>query len=164
MKIKHLIAVAGFIAFSAPTVYAQNTDQHKDHHPAPAVTQGDAAKVNPAQGQMQQEMMKKMDDQMKVMQEIHQKMMNAKSPEERQAIMIESMKAMEGGMSMIRDAEMMNMPMKEGMAMKDGMPMNNGMQMKEGMHLQHQMMQKRMDMMTSMMQMMMDRIGNSQSK
>jgi hypothetical protein len=38
------------------------------------------------------------------------------------------------------------------------------MPMMDNMHTQHQMMQKRLEMMTSIMQMMMDRMNNPQSK
>jgi hypothetical protein len=43
----------------------------------------------------------KADQQMKTMQDMHQKMMAAKTPEERKALMAEHMKAMQGGMSMM---------------------------------------------------------------
>lgn len=41
------------------------------------------------------------DHQMKTMSDMHQKMMAAKTPEERQALMAEHMQAMRGGMSMM---------------------------------------------------------------
>ena len=124
---------------------AQAKDEHAGHHPEPASPAATATpKANMPSSQVSQDMMKKMDEQMKAMQEIHQKMINAKTPEERSAIMAENMKAMQSGMM--------------GMPMKDGMPMM------EGMHMQHQMMQKRMEMMTNMMQMMMDQTSNPKSK
>jgi len=43
----------------------------------------------------------KSDRQMAQMREMHQKMMAAKTPQERQALMAEHMKAMQGGMSMM---------------------------------------------------------------
>ena len=87
----------------------------------------------------------KMDKQMQVMREMHEKMMRAKTPEERNALMAEHMKTMQEGMNMMG-----------GMA---GHVMG-GMrgQIKGDMTTQHQMMEKRMEMMQTMMQMMMDRL------
>lgn len=86
----------------------------------------------------------------KMMQDTHQKMMGAKTPEERTAMMQEHMKTMQGGMGMTGQ-------MKLGMAMTDSgkPPMAGGMGMHRGVTA------CRMDMMdmkmTMMMQMMMDR-------
>jgi hypothetical protein len=43
-----------------------------------------------------------MEPRMKAMQEMHQKMMDAKTPAERQALMADRMKAMEGGVAMMQ--------------------------------------------------------------
>jgi hypothetical protein len=99
--------------------------RHAAHHP----TDSTASKAAPA-GYEQQ---------MKRMQEMHQKMAAAKTPEERAALMKEHMKAMHEGMAMTGQ-------MRGGM-MGGGMPMSP------------EMMGKRMDMMEMMMQMMMDREG-----
>jgi hypothetical protein len=72
---------------------------------------------------------------MKSMQEMHDKMMAAKTPEERQALMADHMKAMQGGMGM-----MGQMKSEQG-----------------GTSTRPEMMAKRMDMMEMTMQMMMDR-------
>jgi hypothetical protein len=69
------------------------------------------------------------------MQAMHEKMMAAKAPAEREDLMADHMKAMQEGMAM-----MQQMGAQHG---KDCMS--------------PQMVQKRMDMMTMMMQMMMDR-------
>ncbi len=81
---------------------------------------------------------------MKSMQERHDKMMAAKTPEERQALMADHMKAMKDGMDMMGQ-------MKSG---KSSMGMGGGMAGTQG---HHDMMSKRMDMMEMMMQMMVDR-------
>jgi len=78
--------------------------------------------------------------QMQAMQEMHDKMMAAKSPEERQALMADHMKTMQDGMAMMGRIQ-------SGSGDDSGMPM------------QHGMMVKRMDMMQMMMQMMMDQQG-----
>ncbi|MFM0124550.1 MULTISPECIES: hypothetical protein [Paraburkholderia] len=78
------------------------------------------------------------DAQMKKMQEIHERMMAAKTPEERATLMDEQMQAMQQGMAMMN-------------AMKEphgGMGSNR---------MRDDMMEKRMDMMQMMMTMMMDR-------
>jgi hypothetical protein len=74
------------------------------------------------------------DAQMKKMQEIHERMMAAKTPEERAKLMDEQMQAMQQGMAVMN-------------AMKHS-PGGMG-----GAGMRHDMMEKRMDM----MQMMMDR-------
>ncbi len=85
-----------------------------------------------------------MDMQIKTMQAMHEKMMSAKTPEERSKLMAEHMKSMQDGMKMM-----------EGMAS----PAMAGMQgMQGGMGAHHAMMEKRMAMMQTMMKMMMDRM------
>ncbi len=163
MKNLNSLIVASLISVVSTSVMAQAKDEHAGHHPEPA-SQTETPKVNTPPNQVSQDMMEKMDGQIKAMQEIHQKMINAKSTEERSAIMTENMKAMQSAMSMMRDAGMMGMSMKEGMPMKDVMSMKDGMPMMEGMHMQHQLMQKRMEMMTNMMQMMMDQMSTPKSK
>jgi len=61
------------------------------------------------------------DTQMKTMQEMHQKMMAAKTPEERQALMAEHMKAMHGGMSMMCEMGAGGAGMQGGAGMHDAM-------------------------------------------
>jgi hypothetical protein len=46
-----------------------------------------------------------MDARMKSMQEMHQKMMGAKTPAERQALMADHMKAMQDGMAMMKEMQ-----------------------------------------------------------
>ena len=88
-----------------------------------------------------------MDMQMKTMQAMHEKMMDAKTPEARNALMAEHMKSMQDGMKMM-----------EGMA-KPGMAGMQGMSgMSAEMSAHHTMMEKRMAMMQTMMKMMMDRM------
>ena len=94
-----------------------------------------------------------MDEHMKQMQALHDKMINAKTPEERQAVMEEQRKAMQAGMG--------TMHQMRGGGMMGGT--GGGMMGQKGkpadMPTQMQMMQKRMDMMQMMMQTMMDQQG-----
>ena len=88
---------------------------------------------------------------MKAMQEMHKKMMNAKTPEERNALMAEHMKAMQDGMGMMKDMGGM-----AGMGSMGAMP--DPKDMPAEMAKRHRMMEQRMDMMQMMMEMMMDRM------
>ena len=97
--------------------------------------------------------MGKMDAQMKTMQGMHEKMMNAKTPEERSKLMAEHMKAMQDGMAMMDGMSGAGMGGMKGM---------QGMQGDMGAH--HQMMEKRMEMMQAMMKMMMDRMPAAPTK
>ncbi len=91
--------------------------------------------------------MARMDAQMKTMQGMHDKMLAAKTPEERSKLMVEHMKTMQDGMKMM-----------DGMG-GAGMGDMKGMQGMAGeMGARHQMMEKRMEMMQAMMKMMMDRM------
>jgi hypothetical protein len=88
-----------------------------------------------------------MDSQIKAMRELHEKLLSAKTPEERNALMAAQMKTMQDGMAS------MNMMGGSGMGgMQGGKPMPGDMNQRQ------QMMEKRMEMMQSMMQMMMDRL------
>ena len=90
---------------------------------------------------------------MKAMQDMHQKMMSAKTPAERQALMADHMKAMQGGMAMMNE---MQGGMRNGM---QGMPgMGDGKVMPADMAKRHQMMTDHMASMQMMMEMMSDRM------
>jgi hypothetical protein len=78
---------------------------------------------------------------------MHDKMMAASTPEERDALMAEHMKAMQGGMEMMKGMEPQGMAGMQGNATA-----------------RSQMMEKRMEMMDSMMQMMMDRLPATPAK
>jgi hypothetical protein len=89
-----------------------------------------------------------MEKHMKAMREMHEKMANARTPKEREALMAEHMKLMQ-----------------EGMAMMDGMKGMGGMAPQGAAApasatpaARMQALEQRMDMMQSMMQMMMDRM------
>ena len=89
-----------------------------------------------------------MDTQMKTMHEMHAKMMNAKTADERQALMAEHMKAMQGGMAMMKG--MSGAGAMSGMGDPKGMPPE--MAKRQKMMMQHtEMMQTMMDMMAQRM-------------
>lgn len=116
---------------SLPGAGTKEAEEHSAHHSAGAVAKGDTTKF---------------DQQIKVMQNLHQKMAAAKTPEERAALMKDHMKAMQDGMAMMGQ-------MSGGMGMQGGGKSSMG----GGMPMDQDMTKRRMDMMEVMMQMMMDR-------
>lgn len=93
-----------------------------------------------------------MEPRMKAMKDMHQKMMAAKTPAERQALMADHMKAMQEGMAMMKE-------MHGGMQGMGGM--DHGKGMPAGMAQRHQMMTEHMAMMQMMVDMMMQRMPAS---
>lgn len=90
------------------------------------------------------------EEQMARMSDLHEKMMAAKTPAERQKLMAENMKLMQEGMDMMKAMQgQPGMDMGMGMMGKGGMNMGSCMDM-------HKPMSQRMDMMEMMMQMMLD--------
>jgi hypothetical protein len=149
----HKALIALCVATFSLGALAQSADEHKGHHPDGATPPA----VSPQKGAanaMSTGSMAKMDQHMKAMQAMHEKMASAKTPEERQALMADNMKMMQDGMAMMK--EMGGMSGMSGMQSGKGMGGN--------MAERQQMMEKRMDMMQSMMQMMMDCMPPSPTK
>ncbi|RZI40040.1 hypothetical protein EGT07_25670 [Herbaspirillum sp. HC18] len=136
MKPLYALVATIALATAAVPVFAADTADHDQHHPdsAPAAKAPPAKSTKLADGKIT-----KMDGQMKAMQEMHDKMMAAKTPEERNALMADHMKMMQKSMAMMND--MMGSPSD---SKSPASP---------------QMMQKQMDMMRMMMQMMMDQMS-----
>lgn len=116
-----------------------------------AIHQRDATAAAPAAA------MPAMQERMNAMREMHHRMMNAKTPAERQALMADHMKSMQDGMETMKGMG--------GMAGMGAMgPMGDAMGdakgMSAGMAKHHQMMEGRMEMMQLMMAMMMQRMPN----
>jgi hypothetical protein len=160
MKIISSLAAASICMFLSSATWAVDQDEHNAHHPDAATSSSKATKVvakatakneSKMHDSMVEESMEKMDSQMKVMNDMHEKMMNAKTPDERKSLMAEHMKAMQGGMAM-----MSNMSNHSAMKGDEKSKMQDGM--KGDMATHHKMMEKRMQMMETMMQMMMDRM------
>ena len=140
------IAVGAAVLLAAGTPLAQ-TMKAPAPNPNPTATQSSQS-MNMG-GQMGQ-----MDEHIKTMQALHDKMTTATSPEERQKVMDEQRKEMQDGMAMMS-------PMMQGGGMMGGMA--GGTMGQKGKpadaNTQMQMMQKRMDMMQMMMQTMLDQQG-----
>ena len=152
MKSLRTISIAAAAATFGLVGCAQTPVDHAVHHPdATASAAGSALPMGGAGGPMAH-----MDQHMKAMREMHEKMKRASTPEEKSALMAEHMKLMQDGMAMMSGMGPAAMDGMDGM--KDKAPMSGDM----AMH--GQMMEKRMEMMQSMMQMMMDRMPQSPAK
>ena len=155
-----IIAITTLALLAAPA-YAAGSDEHDAHHPAPPAGQRLAQAPQAAQGMGMGMGMAGTTaapagyaEQMKAMQAMHDKMLAAKTPEERNALMAEQMKLMQDGMAMMGGMGPGPMHGMGGMGMGGG----SGMAPMD-MATRQQVMEKRMEMMQSMMQMMMDRMG-----
>ena len=149
MKSLRTFSVAAAAATFGLVGCAQTPVDHPAHHPeVNALASAAPMSMGSANGSMAQ-----MDEHMKAMREMHEKMKRATTPEEKNALMAEHMKLMQDGMAMMGGVGPGGMD-----DMKDKAPMSGGM----AMH--GQMMEKRMDMMQSMMQMMMDSMPQSPAK
>ena len=97
-----------------------------------------------------------MDMQMKSMRDMHEKMMRARSPEERNALKSEHAKLMQDGMAMMGGMGPDGMSGMKGMHGMGAMPGDTPAP--SDMAARQEMMEKHMAMMQSMMQMMMDQM------
>ena len=118
--VRPLSLALALFASGAPLSAAQH-DQHKAHHPAASAASASAAAAKALPGKTAPEMAL-MANHMKAMQEIHDRMMAAKTPEERNALMGEHMKTMQEGMGMMKG--MGGMGGMGGMASPKGPPTN----------------------------------------
>jgi len=141
MKFAHLLSLALAISAMGAPVWAADADPHQEHHPAGNAS-APAAKAMPGKARME--------SQMKAMLEMHDKMMAAKTPAERDALTPEHMKTMQDGMTMMN-----------GMS-SGGMGVTGGT--KGDMATRHQTMEARVEMMQATMQMMLDRLPAAPAK
>lgn len=139
-------AIAATATSLATASWAAGEAQHDSHHPATtaATATTQVAQAKPATPGMGMGMggmaaVPGHAEQMNAMQAMHNKMMAAKTPEERNALMSEHMKLMQSGMGMMG---------RMGTGAMAGKP--------DDMAARQGMLEQRMDMMQSMMQMVMD--------
>jgi len=83
VRVARLAAALAVVVLAGCATQTPSDEEHAAHH----------SQAGPLEAKASQ--------QMKTMQGMHQKMMAAKTPEERQALMAQHMKAMQGGMSMM---------------------------------------------------------------
>ena len=143
MKLAHSLPLALAISIVGAPGWAADAGEHPAHHPAGAAS-APATKAMPGKSRPD---MARMDTQMKAMHEMHDKMMAAKTPAERDALTAEHMKIMQDGMTMM-----------------NGMSPGGTSGMKGDMAARHQTMEARMEMMQATMQMMMDRLPAAPAK
>ena len=147
--VSSLSLVLALCAVGAPSWAAQH-DQNKPHHPSGSASAG-ASKSMPGKSRPE---MAGMANHMQAMQEMHDKMMAAKTPEERSALMAEHMKTMQEGMGMMK-----------AMGGMGGMGAMTGHKSPPATMAERQaMMEQRMNMMQSMMEMMVDRLPQTPAK
>ena len=127
------LLTAATVALAGGSALAATEAEHAGHHPAEKPAAVETTKY---------------DANMSRMMEMHQKMQAAKTPEERASLMKEHMESMQTSMAMMDQ-------MKGGMLM----PGAKKGSAEGGMPMSKKTMQRRMDMMEMMMQMMMDRDG-----
>ena len=143
MKLAHSLSLALVISAIGASGWAADADEHQAHHPAGAAS-APATKAMPGKSRPD---MARMDTQMKAMHEMHDKMVAAKTPAERDALTAEHMKIMQDGMTMM-----------------NGMSPGGTSGMKGDKAARHQTMEARMEMMQATMQMMMDRLPPASAK
>ena len=136
MTLLHTISIATMLALALPAQAQTPTARPAAPRPAASAPAADHLSM--------------MDTQMKAMRAMHDKMMRARTPEERNALMAEHTKSMQDGMAMMGGMGPGGMGGMKAMPGMGAMPTD--------MATRQQMMEKRMEMMQSMMQMMMDRM------
>ncbi len=143
MKKSVAIAIGTTLVLAAGMPLAQDAKAPASNPNATAAQSHSSMNMGSQMGQM--------DERMKTMQALHDRMMSATTPEERQKVMDEQRKEMQGGMVMMNQTT-------QGGAMPGGMGASTmGQKGKPAdANAQMQMMQKRMDMMQMMMQTMVD--------
>jgi len=142
MKKSLALAVGAALALAAGISLAQDAKAPASNPNATATQSASSTNMSSQMGQM--------DEHMKKMQALHDKMTSATTPAERQKVMDEQRQEMHASMAMMN-------PMMQGGAKTGGMMGQKGEPADAG--AQMQMMQKRMDMMQMMMQTMMDQPG-----
>lgn len=151
-KFRHTVLTIALAALSC-SVFSQTAAEHKQHHATEAANKATKAYAATSAA-MPKDAMVAMDDKMTVMREMREKMRTAKTPQERKALMSDHLKLMQEGMFMMD--KMGSMGDMKGMGSKS--PDTNKGHMPMDMMEHHAMMNKRMEMMTTMMQMMMDQL------
>ncbi len=148
MKIFRLTLLALAFSSFASVSLAQQASDHNAHHPADTLTQSEAPAQTSAKPVDAAPLLGQMDAHMANMRQLHEKFQNA-NLEERRVLMAENRTIMQEGMKLMGVAS----DRTRGM----GMTSTGGMT-GQGMMQHHELMSKRIDMMQSMMQMMVDRM------
>ena len=137
MKLATSLSLALTVAIACAQTWAATAGEHDAHHRAGA----DFAPVAKSMPSKSKQAMARIDAQLKSMQDIHNKVMAAKTPEERNALMAEHTKSMQ-----------------DGIAMMSGITPGDISGMPKDIASRQQVMEKHMELMQYMMQMMVDRL------
>jgi len=165
MRKSHVIALAACIALTAPVAFAQTKEEHESHHPDASTTPPAAAEDS--KGEAAMGMMKSMQQNMKIMHELMEKIHSTSDPAEKTQLLKQHMQAMRDQM---KDMQGMSGGMMKGMMdggveqgakkQKDAMAMmcggKKGGKSGDMMMKCHRMMQTRVDMMQEMMGQMLE--------
>lgn len=143
MKTRFPLVLAIAMASTAPLALAAG-DEH--HAARPAASSASTAAPQALTSQARAAAMERMQGHMQAMHAMHDKMMAAKTPEERDALMAEHARVMQDGMTMMKEMAADNRRFLRGNPTAI------------------QLMDKRMEMMQGMMEMMMDRLPPPSSK
>ncbi|MDV7395882.1 hypothetical protein RZS08_31110, partial [Arthrospira platensis SPKY1] len=112
------MAAALVLAIASFSAMAQTAAEHEQHHPGAAAPAAAASPVNPEQ------QASAMDRHLQAMRDMNRRMAEAKTPQERQALMAEHRQVMQDSMKMM--GQMQVMP-KAGMGAMGGSGMQGGM-------------------------------------
>lgn len=141
------------LATAALTSWAQTTPEQAQHQAHVLATEQATAPTSDLATPGDAGKMDAMDNKMNTMHEMHQKMMSAKTPEEKKALMAQHLRTMHDGRAMM------------GMMTDSGKNRMNGKKPMSGnLNQRQQMLERRMEMMETMMQMMMDSMPTSAPK
>jgi len=149
ISLRTLTVAAATLAFGL-VAYAQTPVEYGAHRPATAVSS--AGGTMPMSSEVAT--MARLDDHMKLMREVHKKMMRAKTPEERSALMPDYMKAMHDGKVMMAGMKTVSSKDKHGRVTTRRV--QDKVSISPDMAIRYQHMEERMEMMQSMMQKTMD--------
>ncbi len=161
MNTSKALAVALSIGLASFAAMSQTTADHSQHAAGAATPAALAAHPSAAAATAQQ--VSAMDKHMQHMRDMSNKMAEAKTPQERQALMAEHKKAMHDGMRMMGGVSVYGSTSAAPATHAGGHPAQVGGMGPHTMQ-RHALMEKRMEMMQAMMQMMMDHLHTPASQ
>lgn len=152
----HLVAALA-LAVAPWAATAQTPADHEQHHP------GAAAPASPSSTAAPEQAVAAMERHLQRMREASRRLADARTPQERQALMNERRRLMQEGLQLM--GPMRAMPQAAmGAAGGAGMPDGMGPQMMGAMMERHAWMDKRMEMVQSVLQMLLEPIDAPAAK
>lgn len=152
----HLVAALA-LAIVPLAATAQTPADHEQHHP------GAAAPASPSSATAPEQSVAAMDRHLQRMRDASRRLADARTPRERQALLHEHRLLMQQGLQLM--APMRAMPKAAmGAAGGAGMPDGMGPQMMGAMMERHALMDKRMELMQTVLQMLLEQIDAPAAK